>query len=443
VKSGFYWGVASSAYQTEGAHESDGKGPSVWDDFTTKRRKILNGHHANDAVRFYDFYKNDLKLLSELGIPNFRFSISWPRIFPDGIGPVNRKGIDFYLQLIDTCLQLGIEPWVTLFHWDYPLMLQYRGGWTNRDSVNWFSEYVHRCVKEFGSSIHHWMVMNEPVVFTGAGHFLGVHAPGMKGISNYLAAVHHVALSQAAGIRIIKEAIPNAHVGTTFSCSKIDAYSESNRDKVAAVKVDAILNRLFIDPLAGLGYPIIDFPNLRKIEKYFQCDDAKNLSAPFDFIGIQNYTREVVASAWWMPFIKAKIITAEKRKVFRTAMNWEVYPSGIYEMIKKFSSYPAVKEIIVTENGASFHDNVINENINDHLRINFLQDYIKEVERARQDGYPVKGYFVWSFTDNFEWAEGYRPRFGLVHVDYKTMKRTVKESGHWYSKYVQESEART
>ncbi len=431
----FVWGVSSSAAQTEGGNE-DGKGMSVWDHFATKKRKILNKHTPEIACDFYHRYPEDVSIIKSLGIPNFRYSLSWPRILPDGTGKINKKGLDYYHRLFDECRKNGIEPWITLYHWDLPHALQLKGGWKNRDILKWFEEYVSVCSHAFKDSIKNWMILNEPGVFTGAGYFLGVHAPGERGLKNFLPAVHHAVLCQAIGAKTVRREVKHAHVGTTFSCSHITPHSNSIKDHAAANRVDTILNRLFIEPCLGMGYPIKDIPILKKIEKYIHPGDDKLMKAEFDFIGIQCYTREVVQHAFFMPHIKARVVPANRRKVYHTAMDWEVYPEAIYQMLKKYSSYPGVKKIIITENGAAFNDKITHKKVDDHERIKFLSDYISQVYRAKADGYKADGYFVWALTDNFEWAEGYYPRFGLVYVDFETQKRIIKDSGYWYRNFL-------
>lgn len=432
----FIWGVSSSAYQTEGAHDKDCKGVSIWDEFSNKKKNIAFNHNGNTACNFYDHYLDDLKLMHSLGIKNFRFSISWSRVLPYGKGVVNLKGIDFYNKLINECLKLGITPWITLYHWDLPLDLEKQGGWTNRDIVNWFTDYVTLCIKKFGDRVTHWMILNEPLVFTGAGYFLGVHAPGKKGLANFLSATHHAVLCQAEGARIIKSIYPNAQVGTTFSCSHIEPYSQAKKDIDAAKRVDVLLNRLFIEPSLGLGYPNKRLPLINRIEKYMQAGDEKLMAFDFDFIGVQNYTREIVKHSFFTPFLNAAIVKAEKRNAPLTAMNWEVYPEGIYHILKMYTEYAGIKKIIITENGVAFKDELVNGKVNDINRINFYDSYIKQVLKAKQEGVCVAGYFSWSFTDNFEWAEGYHPRFGLVYIDFKTQQRTLKESAHWFKKFL-------
>lgn len=435
----FIWGVSASALQSEGAHNVDGRGLSIWDDFSLRRNKILNKHTPFESCNFYSNYKEDIALINQLSIPNFRFSISWPRILPFGTGKVNEKGLAYYESLIDACLSRGIEPWVTLYHWDLPLELEKQGGWANRKILQWFQQYVEICVSAFKHKVKHWMVLNEPMVFTGAGYFMGVHAPGKRGIDIFLRALHHAMLCQSIGFHTIKKNQPDAFVGTTFSCSLITPYSNAKSDIQAAQRVDALLNRTFIEPLLGLGYPQEDLPFLKKINNIKQRGDDALMYADFDFIGIQNYTREVVSGRFYIPYMRAKVIPADKRKVYHTLMDWEVYPEPIYEMIKKFNSYKSIKKIIITENGASFPDELINGQIYDIDRQRFIASYLQQVLRAKQEGYKVDGYFVWSLTDNFEWAEGYRQRFGLIYVDYKTQERIIKQSGYWYKNLINTS----
>ena len=432
----FIWGVSTAAYQIEGAHDKDNKGLSIWDVFVKKKNKIFQNQHGDRACDFYNHYTQDLYLMYSLNIPNYRFSISWSRILPGGMGEVNEEGIDFYNRLIDFSLELGITPWITLYHWDLPHELEKKGGWVNRDIVDWFGNFVSICVQNFGDRVKNWMVLNEPMVFTGAGYFLGVHAPGRKGLSTFLAATHHAALAQAHGARVIKAIQHESLVGTTFSCSHIEPFREKEKDILAAKKADALLNRLFIEPLLGLGYPTADIKILNRIEKYMKPNDERDLVFDMDFIGLQNYTREIVRHATFVPFLKAKIVSAQKREVEITSMNWEVYPESIYHILKKFSAYPNIPPLMITENGAAFPDVVRNNQVDDPKRLQYLKDNVEQILRAKQEGVNVNGYFVWTFLDNFEWAEGYRPRFGLVHVDFQSQKRIVKSSGHWYADFL-------
>ena len=431
--SDFKWGVSAAAYQTEGGWDSNGKGNSIWDVFTNTKGKTFQGENGNIACDFYSRYTHDIILMAKLGIPNFRFSISWSRIIPNGTGKVNPIGIEFYNRVIDFCLEMGIEPWITLYHWDLPYELEKKGGWTNRDIIGWFGDYVELCISYFGDRVKNWIILNEPMVFTGAGYFLGVHAPGRKGLNSFLAATHHSAMCQSEGGRIVRSRLKDAHIGTTFSCSYVEPFGKSINDGMAAHRVDALLNRVFVEPLAGLGYPVNDLKLLRRLEPFIKTGDESKLAFDMDFIGVQNYTREIISHSHFTPMMKAKVIRADKRNVEITDMNWEVYPESIYKMLVKFNKYKKFKEIIVTENGAAFPDVLLDGKIHDIKRINYLDLYLKQVLRAKHVGVNVNGYFVWSLTDNFEWAEGYRPRFGLVYVDFKTQDRIIKDSGYWYS----------
>ena len=433
----FEWGVSTAAYQIEGAALKDGKGPSIWDEFTRKKGNIQDGRNGDQACDFYHLFQADIDLMRQMHIKNFRLSLSWPRILPGGVGSINQKGIDFYHRVFDYCLASDIKPWVTLYHWDLPNQLELRGGWTNRDIISWFQDYVSLCVREFGDKVKHWMIMNEPMVFVGAGYFLGVHAPGKKGMKNFLPAVHHATLAQSRGAEVVRSFLPEAEIGTTFSCSYIEPYSHKISDINAAIKVDALLNRLFIEPALGLGYPTKELNVLNKIEKYMKPGDEDVMKANFDFIGIQNYTREVVKFAPFVPFIKAKLVKAEKRGVKTTLMGWEVFPPSVYKMLKKFDSYEGIKKLIITENGVAFNDMLVAGKVMDESRVNYLKDHIAQVLRAKKEGVKVDGYFVWTLMDNFEWAEGYDPRFGLIYVDFQSQKRIIKSSGEWYKNFLE------
>ncbi|WP_273275200.1 GH1 family beta-glucosidase [Maribacter polysiphoniae] len=434
--SDFIWGVSTAAYQIEGAHNSADKGESIWDRFTRNKKNIYQGQNGHITCDFYNRYKEDILLMRSMNIRHFRFSLSWSRLIPEGQGQLSIDGIDFYNRVIDICLECGITPWITLYHWDLPQALEEKGGWTNRNILNWFEAYTRQCGQLFGDRVKHWIVLNEPMVFTGAGYFLGVHAPGKKGLRNFLPAVHHATLCQALGGKVLRDTVEKALIGTTFSCSQITPYSQKEKDVKASRKADALLNRLFIEPSLGMGYPVKDLKVLRRMEKHQKPEDQKNMIFDFDFIGIQNYTREVVKHSFTVPYLRSKIVNATKRNVPTTLMDWEVYPKSIHAMISQFNSYEGIKKLIITENGAAFEDNVLNGEVHDPERLSYLQEYIKEVHRAKEEGLGIAGYFVWTFIDNFEWAEGFYPRFGLVHNNFKTQKRLIKTSGKWYSSFL-------
>ena len=432
----FLWGTSCSAYQIEGAWNEGGKSESVWDVFAQRRGKIYQNENANTAVDFYHRYKEDIRLHKELNFKVFRFSIAWSRILPYGTGQVNQEGIDFYHKVIDECIAQGVEPWITLYHWDIPKLLEDKGGWTNRAVVEWFTEYTRVLAREYGSKVKNWMVFNEPAAFTSLGYLVGYHAPGKRGISKFMRAAHHTCLAMAESGRTIRAEVPNARIGTNFSCSYVESFEGLKKHDKAAQRMDAMLNRMFIEPSLGMGYPTADFPGLKRIEKYMLPGDAEKLKFHFDFIGLQNYFRVVVKRSI-IPLVWGNQVKAEKRGVPVNEMGFEIYPEGIYQVLKQFDAYPGVDHLIITENGVCVEDNVQEGKVHDSARIDFFRAYLTQVLRAKNEGVPVEGYFVWSLTDNFEWSEGYRPRFGLIHVDYTTQKRTIKDSGFWFQELLQ------
>ncbi len=434
---GFLWGVATAAYQIEGAVNEDGRSPSIWDNFSHTPGKIKTGENGDVACDFYHRYPEDIAFIREMNMQVNRFSLAWPRILPDGTGKVNPKGLDFYHRVIDRTLELGLQPWVTLYHWDLPQVLEDKGGWTHRDIVGWFAEYVEVCSKAFGDKVKHWMVLNEPTVFTALGYMQGTHAPGRKGFGNFLPAIHHAALAQAEGGRILRAHVPDAQIGTTFSASYVQPAGPTWLSRMAAANYDVIANRLFLEPALGLGYPWKTMPFLRLLQRYIRPGDMEKLAFDFDFIGLQAYFRQLVRFDLLTPGTWGREVPhAERGSGELTEMGWEVWPENIYHLLKQFAAYQGVKRIIVTENGAAFPDTVEEGQVHDPKRIQFIQAHLAQVLRARQEGVPVEGYFYWSLMDNFEWAEGYRPRFGLVYVDYPTQRRILKDSGRWFRDFL-------
>jgi beta-glucosidase len=434
----FSWGVSTAALQTEGAWNTDGKGPSVWDTFAAKKGRIFRNHHPQIACDFYHRYPEDIRILKNLNIDNFRFSLSWPRILPEGRGRVNHKGLDFYKRLIDALLSEGITPWITLYHWDLPQALEDKGGWTSRDILNSFGEFAEIAGKELmHRGVKKWIVLNEPMVFTGAGYFLGYHAPGKKGFSNFIPAMLHAALCTSIGEKVLRNFESDVQIGSAYSCSYITPFTETEADIKASKRADALFNRLFIEPASGLGFPLEDLPFLRPVEKWMKSGDESGLKANLDFTGVQNYTREVVASSRFVPYLGAKLVNARKRQVLHTEMDWEVFPEALFQMVRQFASYNPERPVVVTENGAAFPDFHHGKPfVFDPLRKAYLQDHIGQVKKAIDHGIKAEGYFVWTLVDNFEWAEGYRPRFGLVYLEPETQNRIIKESGRWYGAFL-------
>ena len=433
----FAWGVAIAAAQNEGAYNEGGRGLSVWDVYTRKKGVVVDGSKPYVTCDFYHRFKEDLLLTKALGFNTFRFSISWSRVLPDGTGRVNKEGIRFYHEVIDECLRLGLTPYVTIYHWDLPQALELEGGWTSYRMMRWFPRFVTLCAEEFGDKVKNWIVLNEPIAFTGLGYMLGRHAPGKTGLDNFFPAVHHAVLAQADGGRILRSLVPGARIGTTFSCSEVIPYTERQEDVMAAARMDVLLNRLFIEPALGKGYPSESFKLIERLELFNKSwKYTERMQFNFDFIGLQNYFPVVIRYNPIIPMVQASEVKPVYRKVPRTAMGWEINSGGFAGIIKRFWKYGGVKEIMVTENGAAFKDTVIGGRVRDEERVAYFKDYLGALLRAKQEGINITGYMVWTLMDNFEWSEGYKARFGLVHVDHQTQLRTIKNSGYWFRDFL-------
>ncbi len=435
----FKWGVAISAAQNEGAPATEGRGLSIWDNFSRLPGKIKGGGRPNEACDFYHRYKDDLMLVKAPGFTVFRFSVSWSRILPLGTGKTNKEGIAFYNRLIDECLALGLLPYLTLYHWDLPQALQKEGGWASHQMLKWFSRYTTLCAESFGDRVKHWIILNEPIGFTSLGYMLGIHAPGKRGVTHFFPAVQNAALCQAEGGRIIRALVPGAIIGTSFSCSEIIPFTQKEADKLAAKRTDALVNRLFIEPALGRGFPLEDkFPFLDKLHLYNKSwKYTERMQFNFDFIGLQNYFPITVRHNGLVPYLQASEVKAASRKVPHTAMGWEINPDSFHRMIRRFWLYGGIKEIMITEGGAAFKDKLVNGVVDDTDRIAYFQQYLTALLKAKKEGTNISGYLAWTLTDNFEWSEGYRARFGLVHVDFPTQLRTIKNSGYWFRDFLQ------
>lgn len=433
----FLWGVAIAAAQNEGAYNVDGRGASIWDVFAKRQGKIKAGAKPYEACDFYYRYKDDLLLVKALGFSVFRFSFSWSRIFPEGIGRPNKEGVAFYHKVIDECLLLGLIPFVTLYHWDLPQALQKEGGWTSISMQKWFHKYASFCATEFGYKVKHWIILNEPMGFTSLGYMLGKHAPGKTGLNNFFPAIHNAVLAQAEGGRIVRDLVAQAIIGTTFSCSEVMPYKQTKEDLEAANRLDILLNRLFIEPTLGRNYPHENFALLDKLHLYTKAwKYTDKMQFNFDFIGVQNYFSITVKHNPLVPYIQASEVKASTRKVPYTQLGWEINGESFYRMLKRFWHYGTVKQIIVSENGACFKDVLQNGIVNDVQRIQYFEQYLAAMLKAKQEQVNIKGYFAWTLMDNFEWNEGYNARFGLIHVDFKTQLRTIKNSGYWWRNFL-------
>jgi len=434
----FIWGVAMSAAQNEGAFQEDGRGLSIWDVFARKSGKIKGSARPTECCDFYHRYKDDLLLAKALGFNTFRFSISWSRVLPDGVGKTNKAGIAFYNRLIDECILIGLRPMVTLYHWDLPYELEKKGGWTSQLMRKWFERFVTVCVNAFGDRVQDWIVMNEPSGFTTLGYMVAQHAPGKLGMTNFMSAIHNAAICTADGGRILRSHSTHARIGTAFSCSEVMPYKQETSHINAANRADILLNRLFIEPALGMGYPVEnDFPFLERLYIHSKAwKYTKQMHFDFDFIGIQNYFALTIKQNSIIPYIGASEVTAKSRNVAHTDLGWEINPDSFYRMIKRFWEYGNIKSLIITESGACFKDVLKNGQVNDESRIAYYQLYLAAALRAKNEGVSLDGFLAWTLTDNFEWAFGYNARFGLIHIDFHTQLRTIKKSGYWFRHFL-------
>ncbi len=425
----FLWGAATAAYQIEGATHEDGRGESIWDRFSAVPGNVSNDDNGAVACDTYHRYPEDVKLMRELGLGAFRFSIAWPRVVPDGRGKPNAAGLDFYDRLVDALLESGIEPYATLYHWDLPQVLEDAGGWPSRDTVGAFSEYVEAVVGRLGDRIRNWITHNEPWVISWLGYGLGQHAPGRHSERDALAAAHNVLLSHGRAADILRRDAPGSRVGITIDLVDIQPLTDSDADNAAAREQDGLRNRWFLDPVLRGEYPADMVEHYGAAVPPIADGDMETISRPLDFLGVNYYTRNVVRAD---PQTGAAI-SVPLEGVPRTAMGWEVYPEGLTSLLVRLHEEYEVPRLYITENGAACVDARRHDgSVHDPDRVAYLQGHIGAVGRAIERGVPVDGYFVWSLLDNFEWGYGYTQRFGLVFIDYPTLERVPKQSFYWY-----------
>jgi beta-glucosidase len=442
---GFVWGAATSSYQIEGAWNEDGKGESVWDTFSHTPGKIMNGDTGDIACNHYHRYKEDVQIMKELGLNAYRFSISWPRIFPMGKGNVNLKGVQFYDNLINELIKNDIEPVITLYHWDLPCELNKIGAWESREVVDAFAEYARFMFNHFGDRVKKWITFNEPLVFAVWFYFIGIY--GEKDLTNGMRATHLVNVAHAKAIEVFRSSDhSDGKIGITLNLDPVYPNTESSLDKEASIIVDGFINRWYLDPVLKAKYPDDILTILKKQFNYAPIpdDDLEILADnPIDFLGINNYSCSRVG-------IKKKddlnnipkllLPKRPKRGTEVTEMGWEVYPEGFYDLLKRVDKDYNHPLIYITENGMAAKDNnIVNNIVQDDDRVSYLKRYLEAAHRAINDGVNLRGYFVWSLLDNFEWIEGYSKRFGIIRVDYETQKRIWKKSTLWYKTVIKEN----
>jgi beta-glucosidase len=427
----FVWGSATSAYQIEGAHDVDGKGPSIWDIFSHQPRKTFLGQTGDVAADHYHRYRDDIQIMRRLELKAYRFSISWSRVMPAGRGAVNPAGLDFYDRLIDGLLENGIQPVATLFHYDLPQPLQESGGWPNRDTAYAFQDYAEVLSKRYSDRVTYWITHNEPFVTASAGYLTGEHAPGIRDVGATLSSAHTLLLSHGLAAQAIRSnSTRTLQVGIALNLTPVHPATDSEDDWKAARRYDSLLNRTTLDPIFCQKYPEEVLDLLGFMFPTIQEGDMQIISTPIDFLGINYYTRAIVQHDPNVPFIE---FTEVRPPDSSYSQMWEIYPAGIYELVKRIWNDYRPNKIFITENGVCVPDGIdFDGKVRDNRRIQYLQDHLIQVHRAIEEGIPVMGYLVWSLMDNFEWALGYQKRFGLVHIDFETLSRTVKNSGIWF-----------
>jgi len=432
---GFVWGAVTSAYQIEGAWNEDGKGPSIWDGFVHQPGKIERGETADVSVDHYHCFPEDIALMQELGLQAYCFSVSWPRILPEGTGKVNQAGLDFYDRLVDALLKENISPYVMLYHWDLPQALQDKGGWSERFIVDAYSEYARILARRLGDRIPTWVTHNEPMVISLAGNFLGEQAPGLQDPFIALRVAHNLLVAHGQAVRALRAELPKtAKIGIILNITPTYPATDTEEDRQAARRYDGIANRLFLDPLFRGEYPADMLELFGPIFPEIPPGDLRTIAAPLDFVGLNYYMRAVMRNDPDTPLLQAAQVYPPESEY---SQMWEIYPPGMYEMLTRIQADYHPKEVYITENGVCVTDGVdFDGRVRDERRIRYLRDHLTQVLRAIQVGVPLKGYFHWTLMDNFEWSFGYRMRFGLVYVDYATQKRTIKESGRWYANVI-------
>ena len=427
---GFLWGAATAAYQIEGAWDADGKGPSIWDEFSHTPGNVAGGDTGDVACDHYHRYREDVALMKSLNLGAYRFSVSWPRVLPEGEGAVNEAGVDFYSRLVDELLAAGIAPCVTLYHWDLPLAIDRLGGWPNIETARKFADYAELMFRRLGDRVKMWITINEPQVVCNAGHLSGEHAPGHRDRGESLRAGHTLLLSHGMAVERLRAVRPDAQVGITVDLWPQYPATDSEEDRAAAARMSE-LNGWFLDPIYSGDYPPLMRELFGDLLPEFTEDQRRTVQSRTDFLGVNNYSRALIAHD---PEAPPPHVSGQELPGPVTAMGWEIYPPALRDILCWTHERCSPPAIYVTENGAGLDDTPdASGRVEDENRRTFIRDYLREAHGAIQAGVPLRGYFVWSLLDNFEWAFGYSKRFGIVRVNYETLERTIKRSGEWYA----------
>lgn len=434
----FIFGSATSAYQIEGAFQEDGRGLSIWDTFSRIPGKVVNMENGDMACDHYHLYEQDIEVLKTLGVDSYRFSIAWPRIYPEQ-GKYNPAGMEFYKKLINLLNKNGINPAVTLYHWDLPLWAHEQGGWTNRDSVKWFIEFAEKCFEELDDKVYMWITHNEPWCAGFLGYHQGIHAPGHTNMEEALKAVHHILLSHGEAVNLLKKKMgSDTPIGITLNLSPMYSNGTSVNDSLAVNNADGYSNRWFLDPVLKGYYPV-DMLNL--FSKYVHSfdfihqGDLEVISTACDFFGINYYSRGLVEYNGASEFLFKNSYSDYSK----TAMGWDISPNEFKELIHRLRKEFTTLPIYITENGAAFNDVVSDDKkVHDGERKDYVERHLKAIAELNEEGMDIAGYYLWSLLDNFEWAFGYEKRFGITYVDFQTQERIIKDSGLRYAEIIRE-----
>lgn len=425
------WGVATAAYQIEGAANEGGRGISIWDTFSKTPGKVINGDNGDVACDSYHRYIEDIDIMSELGVDFYRFSVSWPRIFPSGTGEVNQEGLDYYHRLVDCLLEKGIEPMLTLYHWDLPQALQDKGGWDNQETIDAFVHYAKIMFNEFRGKVKYWITFNEPWCISFLSNYIGVHAPGNKDLQLAVNVAHHLLIAHGKAVKSFRDIHTDGHIGIAPNVDWNEPYSKRKEDIDACRRVNAYFIEWFFDPVFKGTYPefMVNWFEKKGVKLNIDKEDMKIIQQPIDFLGINYYTGGVGR-------YKENEGLFDHERVetgyLKTDIGWGIYPEGFYKVLTYIADKYGNIPIYITENGACYNNDPENGQVKDEKRIDYIKQHLVSLHRSIASGVNVKGYITWSLLDNFEWAEGYSMRFGLVHVNYKTLERTKKDSFYWY-----------
>ncbi|MET7967473.1 GH1 family beta-glucosidase [Micromonospora sp. NPDC005305] len=443
---GFLWGAATAAYQIEGAATEGGRGPSIWDTFSHTEGRTVAGHTGDVACDHYHRMPDDVRLMADLGLKSYRFSVSWPRVQPGGAGAVNPEGMDFYRRLVDELLGHGIQPWLTLYHWDLPQPLEDAGGWPARDTAARFADYAQLVADALGDRVKYFTTFNEPWCSAFLGYGSGVHAPGRSDGADAVRAGHHLMLGHGLAVQALRASRPDAQLGITVNLYPVTPATGSPADADAARRIDALANRFFLDPVLRGAYPADLLADLREVTDFghVRDGDLAVISTPLDMVGVNYYSRYVVAApaetgpaeAYWRApscWPGSQDVQFVTRGVPVTDMGWEIDAPGLVETLERVHKEYTDLPLYVTENGSAFVDAVVDGRVDDPDRLAYFDAHLRAAHAAIGAGVPLKGYFAWSLMDNFEWAWGYTKRFGMVHVDYDSQVRTPKSSARWYA----------